>query len=152
MTETIQQTLIRQLKERSAHIAILGLGYVGLPLAAIFAEAGFRVTGIDPDRQKVETIRRGESYIQDVPGEQVARLAASGKLTATSDFSVLSQVDAVSICVPTPLRKTGDPDLSFILDATNMLAKYIHPGMVVVLESTTYPAPLARFTPQTGRE
>jgi len=139
MTETIQQTLVRQLKERTAHIAILGLGYVGLPLAAIFAEAGFRVTGIDPDRHKVETIRRGASHIQDVPGEQVARLVASGKLTATSDFSVLSQVDAVSICVPTPLRKTGDPDLSFILDATNMLAKYIHPGMVVVLESTTYP-------------
>ncbi|OGO40940.1 MAG: UDP-N-acetyl-D-glucosamine dehydrogenase [Chloroflexi bacterium RBG_16_58_14] len=139
MTETIQQILIRQMKERTAHIAILGLGYVGLPLAVIFAEAGFRVTGIDPDKQKVETIRRGESHIQDVPGEQVARLVASGKLTATSDFAALSQVDAVSICVPTPLRKTGDPDLSFILDATNMLAKYIHPGMVVVLESTTYP-------------
>jgi UDP-N-acetyl-D-glucosamine dehydrogenase len=139
MTETIQQTLTRQLKDRTARIAILGLGYVGLPLAAIFAEAGFHVTGIDPDQKKADTIQRGESHIQDVPGEQIARLVASGRLTATSDFAALAEVDAVSICVPTPLRKTGDPDLSFILDATNMLAKYIHPGMVVVLESTTYP-------------
>ena len=139
MIETIQQTLTSQLKDRTARVAVLGLGYVGLPLAAIFAEAGFQVIGIDPDQQKVETISRGESYIQDVPGEQVARLVASGRLTATSDFAVLAQVEAVSICVPTPLRKTGDPDLSFILDATKMLARYIHPGMVVVLESTTYP-------------
>jgi len=139
MTETIQQTLTDQLKDRTARVAVLGLGYVGLPLAAIFAEAGFQVIGIDPDQQKVETIRRGESHIQDVPGEQVAHLVASGRLTATSDFAALAQVEAVSICVPTPLRKTGDPDLSFIVDATNMLARYIHPGMVVVLESTTYP-------------
>ena len=139
MTDSIHQALLLQLKDRTARVAVLGLGYVGLPLAAIFAEAGYHVTGIDPDQRKVETIRRGESHIQDVPGEQVARLVAAGKLTATSAFSALAEVQAVSICVPTPLRKTGDPDLSFILDATQMLAHYIHPGMVVVLESTTYP-------------
>jgi UDP-N-acetyl-D-glucosamine dehydrogenase len=135
----MKQNLIFRLKNKQASIAVLGLGYVGLPLAVVFAEAGFTVTGIDPDQRKVDTICRGESHIQDVPAGQVARLVASGKLSATADFAVLSKADAVSICVPTPLRKTGDPDLSFIIDATDELAKYMHPGMVVVLESTTYP-------------
>jgi UDP-N-acetyl-D-glucosamine dehydrogenase len=139
MTTSIKQTLLDQLRNRTARVGILGLGYVGLPLAAVFAEAGFHVMGIDPDPRKVETIRRGESHIQDVPGEQITRLVAAGKLEATTDFSALLETDAVSICVPTPLRKTGDPDLSFIINATDELAKYIHPGMVVVLESTTYP-------------
>ena len=139
MSETIKQTLLKNIEDRTARVAILGLGYVGLPLAVVFAEAGFHVVGIDPDQRKVTTINRGESHIQDVPGEQVARLVAEGKLQATADFSALQYADAVSICVPTPLRKTGDPDLSFILDATNELAKYMHPGMVIVLESTTYP-------------
>jgi UDP-N-acetyl-D-glucosamine dehydrogenase len=125
--------------DRSARVAILGLGYVGLPLATIFAEAGFNVIGIEPDSSKVEKLARGESYIQDVGGEQLGRLIQSGKLQATTDFSVLAEADAVSICVPTPLRKTGDPDLSFILVATDELAKYMHRGVVVVLESTTYP-------------
>ncbi len=135
----IQQNLIEQLVKRQARVAILGLGYVGLPLAAIMAEAGFNVIGVDPDQRKVDTICRGESHIQDVPSEQVARLVKAGRLNATTDFSVLKNVQAVSICVPTPLRKTGDPDLSFILDATAELVKYVHTGMVVVLESTTYP-------------
>ena len=139
MNNTPQQTLIEKLEKRTARVAILGLGYVGLPLAVVFAEAGFTVTGIDPDRRKVDTIRRGESHIQDIPSEQVARLVSAGKLHATTDFSVLRDMEAVSICVPTPLRKTGDPDLSFILNATEELAKYVHPNMVVVLESTTYP-------------
>jgi UDP-N-acetyl-D-glucosamine dehydrogenase len=135
----VQQSLIEQLVTRQARVAILGLGYVGLPLATIMAEAGFNVIGVDPDQRKVDTIRRGESHIQDVPGEQVARLVKADRLSATTDFSVLKDVQAVSICVPTPLRKTGDPDLSFILDATAELVKYVHAGMVVVLESTTYP-------------
>jgi len=139
MVNSIQEHLLSQLKQRTAQIAVLGLGYVGLPLATVFAEAGFPVVGIDPDRNKVEGICRGESHIQDVPGEQVGRLVKEGKLTATTDFSVLSQADAVSICVPTPLRKTGDPDLSFIVSATDELARYVHSGVVVVLESTTYP-------------
>jgi UDP-N-acetyl-D-glucosamine dehydrogenase len=139
MSNTNQQTLTNQLKDRSAKVAILGLGYVGLPLAVVFAEAGFHVTGIDPDKRKVDCIARSESHIQDVPSEQVARLVKSGRLKATTDFTVLKEMDAVSVCVPTPLRKTGDPDLSFIVNATDELAKYMHPKMVVVLESTTYP-------------
>jgi UDP-N-acetyl-D-glucosamine dehydrogenase len=139
MSETIKQTLLKHLNDRTARVAILGLGYVGLPLAVVFAEAGFNVIGIDPDQRKVTTINRGESHIQDIPTEQVARLVAEGRLQATTDFSALQNAEAVSICVPTPLRKTGDPDLSYIIDATQELAKYMHPGMVIVLESTTYP-------------
>ncbi|HJW90153.1 MAG TPA: nucleotide sugar dehydrogenase [Anaerolineales bacterium] len=134
-----QTSLLRKLRDRTANIAIMGLGYVGLPLATIFAEAGYTVTGIDPDGRKVEALCRGESYIRDVPTNQLARLVNSGRLRATSDTVVLAEADAVSICVPTPLRKTGDPDLSYIMLATESLARYIHAGMVVVLESTSYP-------------
>jgi UDP-N-acetyl-D-glucosamine dehydrogenase len=134
-----KEQLIEKFTNRTARIAVMGLGYVGLPLAVVFAEAGFDVTGIDPDERKVAAVRKGESYIQDVTTAQISRLVAEGKLRATNDFSVLTEIDAVSICVPTPLRKTGDPDLSFILDVTQQLSSYIHPGMVVVLESTTYP-------------
>jgi len=136
---TYQEILQRKIRDRSAKIVILGLGYVGLPLATVFAEAGFEVIGVEPDSGKVESLERGESYIQDVPRDKLSRLIQSGKLRATTDFSVLAEADAVSICVPTPLRKTGDPDLSFILVATDELAKFMHPGIVVVLESTTYP-------------
>ncbi|NMC80073.1 MAG: nucleotide sugar dehydrogenase [Chloroflexi bacterium] len=140
MTEnTVLAELIRRLKSREAKVAVLGLGYVGLPLATLFAEAGFKVTGVDPDENKINALRRGESYVLDVASEQVERLVKAGRLEATADFSVLRQVDAVSICVPTPLRKTGDPDLSYIVSAANGLAPYLHAGMVVVLESTTYP-------------
>ena len=138
MSET-RSALERKLRDRSAKMAVLGLGYVGLPLATVFAEAGFDVLGIDPDQKKVDAIDAGESYIGDVENEQVARLVNAGKLHASIDFAGLAKVDAVSICVPTPLRKTGDPDLSFILTATEHLAKTLHPGMVIVLESTTYP-------------
>jgi len=131
--------LIAKLENKDAHLAILGLGYVGLPLAVVFAEAGFVVTGIDPDVSKVDSINRGESYIQDITNEQVKTLVSTGKLRATTDFAILAEVDAVSICVPTPLRKTGDPDLSFILAAAEELSHYMHEDMVVVLESTTYP-------------
>ncbi len=134
-----KEALIEKLKNKSAKIAILGLGYVGLPLAVVFGEAGFKVTGIDPDERKVKSLMNGVSYIPDVPTESVAKLLKEGFLTATTDFSVLKDMDAVSICVPTPLRKTGDPDLSFIVSATEGLAPYAHPGMVVVLESSTYP-------------
>jgi UDP-N-acetyl-D-glucosamine dehydrogenase len=136
---TTKETLIEALKAKQARVGILGLGYVGLPLAVVFAEAGFHVTGIDPDSRKVDCLHKGVSYIPDVKTEAVEKLVKSGHLTATTDFSVLQEMDAVSICVPTPLRKTGDPDMSFILSATDELAKYMHKGMVVVLESTTYP-------------
>ncbi len=134
-----KETLIEKLKEKQANIAILGLGYVGLPLAVVFGEAGFRVTGIDPDSRKVDSLKKGVSYIPDVKTGTIEKLVRSGNLTATTDFSALKQMDAVSICVPTPLRQTGDPDMSFIISATEELAKYMHKGMVVVLESTTYP-------------
>lgn len=134
-----QDALLTKFQQRTARVAVLGLGYVGLPLATVFADAGFNVIGIDPDQNKVDTICRGESHIPDVPSEQVEHLVSTGRLKATADFSVLREMDAVSICVPTPLRKTGDPDLSYIFAVTEELAKYVHPGMVVVLESTTYP-------------
>ncbi|HMN59768.1 MAG TPA: nucleotide sugar dehydrogenase [Anaerolinea sp.] len=131
--------LVEKLQNKTAVMAVLGLGYVGLPLAVVFAEAGFTVIGVDPVQDKVERVNRGESYVLDVPTEALARLVKAGKLSATTDFGVCAHVDAVSICVPTPLRKTGDPDLSFIVSATEGLAPYVHPGMVVVLESSTYP-------------
>src|SRR5215204_3715148 len=110
-----KEILIEKLKEKKASIAILGLGYVGLPLAVVFAEAGFHVTGIDPDSRKVDSLMKGTSYIPDVKTEAVERLVKSGYLTATTDFSILKDMDAVSICVPTPLRQTGDPDMSFTI-------------------------------------
>ena len=137
---SIKESLIQKLKNNNARVAILGLGYVGLPLAVVFAEAGFRVTGIDPDSGKVDLLTKGRSYIPDVKTEVIEKLVKSRLLTATTDFSVLKEIDAVSICVPTPLRQTGDPDMSFIISATEELAKYMHKGMVVVLQSTTYPS------------
>ena len=136
---SIKEQLIQKIADKSATVAILGLGYVGLPLAVVFAEAGYKVIGVDPVVEKVDMINRGQSYILDVPSEKVARLVKEGRLSATTDFAATRQADAVSICVPTPLRKTGDPDLSFIVSATEGLAPYAHPGMVVVLESSTYP-------------
>lgn len=135
MSEKLRKKLIN----REAQVAVLGLGYVGLPLAVVFAEAGYPVIGIDPIQEKVASVNAGKSHIQDVTDEQIERLVRDGKLKATSDFSALAKADAISICVPTPLRKTGDPDLSYILDSGSELATYIHPDMVVVLESTTYP-------------
>ncbi len=131
--------LTKKLRDKTAKIAILGLGYVGLPLAVVFGEAGFNVTGVDPDKRKVDSLKKGESYIPDVKTEAVAKLVKNGLFAATTDFAILKEMDAVSICVPTPLRQTGDPDMSFIISATEELGKYMHKGMVVVLESTTYP-------------
>ena len=136
---SIKEDLIKKLKSKEARVAVLGLGYVGLPLAVVFAEAGFKVTGIDLDSRKVDSLKKGVSYIPDVKTSDVERLIKSGHLDATTDFSVLKEIDAASICVPTPLRQTGDPDMSFIISATEELSKYVHKGMVVVLQSTTYP-------------
>jgi UDP-N-acetyl-D-glucosamine dehydrogenase len=134
-----RESLEQKLEARSAKIAVLGMGYVGLPLAVVFADAGFEVIGIDPDERKIKALNAKESYIGDVPTGEVKRLVEAGLLKATTDFSVIAEVDAVSVCVPTPLRKTGDPDLSYIVQATNDIKKYLHPGMAIVLESTTYP-------------
>ena len=150
---TIKEELLKKLRDKTARISILGMGYVGLPLAVVFAEAGFTVTGIDPDKRKADSLGKGISYIPDVPTEKLAGLVKSGRLKATTDFSVLKDMDAVSICVPTPLRQTGDPDMSFIISATEELAKYMHKGMVVVLESTTYPGTTREvLLPKLGEE
>jgi len=150
---TTKDTLIKQLKDKTARIAILGMGYVGLPLAVVFAEAGFHVTGIDPDGRKADALNKGVSYIPDISTETVTRLVKSGRLTASADFAALKDMDAVSICVPTPLRQTGDPDMSFIMSATEELAKHMHKGVVVVLESTTYPGTTREvLLPKLGEE
>jgi UDP-N-acetyl-D-glucosamine dehydrogenase len=125
--------------ERKAKIGIVGLGYVGLPLAAEFARGGFAVTGFEVDQQKVRDIKDGESYIPDVPTEEVAAFVKKGLLSATLDFSGLKKMDAVIICVPTPLRKSKDPDVSYIVASVKETRKYLRRGQLIVLESTTYP-------------
>jgi UDP-N-acetyl-D-glucosamine dehydrogenase len=124
---------------RTARVGVVGLGYVGLPLAVEFARAGFQTTGIDLDERKIEAISQGTSYIPDVPSTEVARLVAEGRLVATTDFAVVAELDTVNICVPTPLRKTKDPDMSYIVSAVEQIAELLHPAMLVILESTTYP-------------
>jgi UDP-N-acetyl-D-glucosamine dehydrogenase len=122
-----------------AHVGTLGLGYVGLPLSVEFASAGLRVTGFDLSEDKVAAVRRGESYIKDVTSDRVGGLVKQGLLDASSDFARLSECDAVIICVPTPLGKTKDPDLSMVVDAAKAISERLHAGQLVVLESTTYP-------------
>ncbi|HEX9952532.1 MAG TPA: nucleotide sugar dehydrogenase [Rubricoccaceae bacterium] len=131
--------LLGRIDRRDATVAVVGMGYVGLPLAVVFAEAGLRVIGLDVSQARMDQINGGESYIEDVPSETVARLVASGHLRGSADFADLALADAVSICVPTPLGKTRDPDVSYIAAATEQIARYLRPGQVVVLESTTYP-------------
>lgn len=131
--------LYQKLNDLSAKVAILGLGYVGLPLATVLAEAGYNVIGIDPDGSKVDTLNQGISYIDDVETSLVKTLVKAGSLAATTDFEAVKDADAVSICVPTPLRKTRDPDLSFIISVADSIAPFMHSEMIVVLESTTYP-------------
>ncbi len=167
----IQSEMLSRFQQHQARVAVIGLGYVGLPLAVSFAQTGYQVTGIDLDRRKVDAINGGESYIEDVATEVVHALVygqaetteyaqvayiqtngfpssapqhsthsvVAGRLQATTDFAILADCDAVSICVPTPLSKTGDPDISYIVAVAEQIARYLHKGMVVVLESTTYP-------------
>jgi len=134
-----KDALLNKFSSSDIHAVVLGMGYVGLPLAVVLSEAGYSVTGVDVDKKKVMDINRGLSYIQDVPTGKVAELVEAEKLKATTDFSVVRNADAVSICVPTPLRKTRDPDLSYILSVTDEISPFIHSDMVVILESTTYP-------------
>jgi len=135
----LSETLRERLRARTARTGVVGLGYVGLPLAVELAKAGFHATGIDLDSRKVDAIKEGRSYIPDVRTADVQALHAAGKLDATTDFSVVRDLDTVNICVPTPLRKTKDPDMSYIVSAVEGIAKHLHPGMLIVLESTTYP-------------
>lgn len=137
-TESPLATLLSKIHRREARVGVIGLGYVGLPLAVEFARAGFCVTGFDVDQQRAEQANSGDSYIGDVDGQTLRRQVESGRFHATNDFSELSYLDTVSICVPTPLRKTKDPDLSYIIQAVEAVAEHLHRGQLIVLESTTY--------------
>src|SRR4051794_18793757 len=142
-SEQQQSSAANQLKERllqkKARVGVLGLGYVGLPLAVEFAHAGFEVVGIDVQQSKVDQFNSGDSYVKDVKNDVFKPLVDSGKLRATSDFSVIQDLDTIDICVPTPLRKAKDPDMSYVIAASDSIAQHMHPGLLVMLESTTYP-------------
>jgi UDP-N-acetyl-D-glucosamine dehydrogenase len=132
-----ERTFDHRVATREAMLGIVGLGYAGLPLAMTFAEAGFDVVGIDIDEERVEAIRRGRSYLVDVPGARYERL--DGRLEATSDYEAVSELDAITICVPTPLSKTRTPDISHVVSAAESVAGNLAPGQLVILQSTTYP-------------
>jgi UDP-N-acetyl-D-glucosamine dehydrogenase len=139
LTVPAASALIERLDDHTARPAVIGLGYVGLPLAVELGSAGFEVTCIDLDGAKTERLNRGESYIPDVPSERVSGLTGANRLRATTDFAALADVDTINICVPTPLRKTKDPDLSYVVSAVEQVAKHLKRGQLVILESTTYP-------------
>ncbi|MEI9939892.1 MAG: nucleotide sugar dehydrogenase [Pseudomonadota bacterium] len=132
-------SLLQKIETKAARVVVIGIGYVGLPLVAEFARAGFRTTGLDRDPEKVRLLNAGESYISDVPTADLAPYVKSGMLDASADAAILGQADAVIVCVPTPLNKTRDPDMRFIVAATEEIARHQHEGMLVILESTTYP-------------
>jgi UDP-N-acetyl-D-glucosamine dehydrogenase len=138
-TLTPYMELSDKIRARNAAAGVIGLGYVGLPLAMELAHVGFCVTGIDVNAEKVNKLNLGRSYIQDVPCQTLEQNLVKERFRATTDFSVLADLDTVNIAVPTPLRKSKDPDMSFVISAAEQVAKYIHPGMLVILESTTYP-------------
>ncbi|MGH7638160.1 MAG: nucleotide sugar dehydrogenase, partial [Gemmatimonadaceae bacterium] len=131
--------LLRKFEQRTAKVGVIGLGYVGLPLAVEFARAGFHVIGYDVSERVVDLINTGRSHIKDVAGSAVAALVKEGRLEATTDPARLAEVDAISIAVPTPLAKTRDPDMSYVVSATDTVARNARPGQLIVLESTTYP-------------
>ena len=136
---TARDVLLRKIEDRSAKVAVVGLGYVGLPLAVEFAKAGFTVIGYDVSQRVVDLLNEGKSHIQDVPAREVAALVKAKKFVATTDDARLGEVDAISIAVPTPLGKTRDPDMSYVQAAASTVSKHAHNGLLVVLESTTYP-------------
>ena len=131
--------LKNKIENRDAQIGVIGLGYVGLPLAMEFVRAGFHVTGIDVDQEKVKKLNRGENYIQDIKDDSVKNAVEMNQLSATSDFSVIQNLDAIFICVPTPLNKQKNPDISFINQVMGNMKDFIHHDMLIVLESTSYP-------------
>lgn len=131
--------LLEKIQQKKACVGVIGLGYVGLPLAVELAKAGYSVTGIDLDANRVEQIRQGHSYILDVSSDDVGTLVRQGRLTAVTGYEAIARLDTVSICVPTPLTKTKDPDVSYIVTAVDGLESHMHPGLLIILESTTYP-------------
>jgi len=136
-----KRSLLGRIASREATVGVVGLGYVGLPLVVAFAQEGFRVLGVDVDARKVASLQRGESYVEDVPSSVLGSLVEAGLFSASTDYATLAAADAISICVPTPLRKTKDPDISYIVDATECIATHMKPGggQLIILESTTYP-------------
>ncbi len=146
------RALLERVRNREARVGILGLGYVGLPLAVHFAEAGFSTLGLDLKTDIVDGIRDGRSHIGDVGSERLAALVSRGILEATTDFERLSEVEIVLICVPTPLSKTGDPDVSFIVSAAEQVKQHLRPGQLVILESTTYPGTTRELLQKTLEE
>lgn len=139
MDNQYQLDLMKKINDKTACLSVIGLGYVGLPLAVEMAKKGYQVLGIDIDKRKISRLQNGESYVLDVKSEDVKEMVRTGKLKVSTDFSELVLADTVSVCVPTPLRKTKDPDISYINAAVVEIKKFVHPGMLIVLESTTYP-------------
>jgi UDP-N-acetyl-D-glucosamine dehydrogenase len=139
LNHPVAAALAEKIKNRTARVGVIGLGYVGLPLAVEYAQEGFHVTGIDLNEAKVAKMNAGESYVGDVPTSVLAPLVEKGLLKATTDFAAMLELDTINIAVPTPLRKTKDPDMSYIVSATEEIVKFLHPGMLIILESTTYP-------------
>ncbi|MEO7457644.1 MAG: nucleotide sugar dehydrogenase, partial [Gemmatimonadaceae bacterium] len=135
----MKEKVLARIADRSATVGVIGLGYVGLPLAVEFARAGFKVIGFDVSQRVCDLLNRGESHIQDVPAHEVAEFVKKGLLRSTTDAKELAGADALSIAVPTPLGKTHDPDMSYVQAAAATVAEVAHPGLLVVLESTTYP-------------
>ena len=142
---TAKEQLQDRILNRTAAVGVVGLGYVGLPLAVEFAEAGFQVTGIDIGEQKVARVNQGDSYVLDVPSSDLRTLRKSARLRATTDFGIIDELDTVNVCVPTPLSKSKDPDMSYIDAACRAIARHLHPGMLIILESTTYPGTTEEF-------
>ncbi len=136
---SVAKRLFSKIKSRKAKVAIIGLGYVGLPLAVAFAKKGFRVIGVDSNHSRVEKIKHGESYIEDVASSEIKRAVRQGRLQASSTNEPLSEVDAIIVCVPTPLNRFKDPDLSYIISAAEAIHSHLREGQLVILESTTYP-------------
>ena len=133
------QILRQKILDRTAHLGVIGLGYVGLPLALEMVKEGFPVTGIDIDTQRVEAINAGMSYVLDVSNDELLHFVVEGRMRATPSLTALKNLDTISICVPTPLRKTKDPDLSYVIAAVEAVRSYLRPGHLIILESTTYP-------------
>ncbi|MBI3596666.1 MAG: nucleotide sugar dehydrogenase [Nitrospirae bacterium] len=137
--ENRSKQLIGKILDKRAQVAIIGMGYVGLPLAVEFARVGFKVTGLDIDAEKIRALQAGDSYIPDIPSTAVRSLVKEGRFYPTTDPEILKTMDTVTICVPTPLRKTKDPDLSYIMNSVEVIRRSLHPGQLIILESTTYP-------------
>ena len=131
--------LIEKIDNRSAKVGVIGLGYVGLPLAMEFVNAGYKVSGIDIDQNKINSLNDGKNYINDVNDGKLNKAVKNGFLRGTSDFSIVKKLDAISICVPTPLNKEKNPDISYIVSVMEKIKDYLHPHMIIILESTTYP-------------